>query len=108
MDPIPLVKLSALVNGRGRRVCAAGLDLAVFLVDGAVYAMDDSCPHSGASLSNGRVQNGKVSCPAHGLRFDLKSRPCAAPDAMEPKSYAVQVVGDLVVLTPPEPDSPPA
>ena len=53
--PISLIELSALPEGRGRRVCKAGLDLAVFRIGDAVYAIDDSCPHAGGSLSNGKL-----------------------------------------------------
>ena len=45
--------------------------IALFQTDGRYYALDDSCPHQGASLAAGKVVDGKVQCPAHGLRFDL-------------------------------------
>ncbi len=48
-----------------------GFDVAVFKHDEQVFAMEDSCPHSGASLCVGRVEGGHVRCPAHGLRFRL-------------------------------------
>lgn len=56
---IPLIELNALPEGRGRRLCKAGLDLAVFRIGGAVYAIDDSCPHAGGSLSNGRADRNR-------------------------------------------------
>ena len=68
---IPLIAMDELPEGRGRRVCAAGYDLAVFRVGDAVYAIDDSCPHAGASLVMGQLDGATVSCRAHGLRFDL-------------------------------------
>ena len=80
--PIPLIELSALPAGRGRRVCKAGLDLAVFRIGDAVYAIDDSCPHNGGSLSNGKVQGTRVTCPVHGLTFGLEHRlPAGRADA---------------------------
>ena len=36
-----------------------------------LYALDDACPHAGASLRSGRFAAGQVRCRAHGLRFDL-------------------------------------
>ena len=47
------------------------VQLAVFRHGEALYAMEDRCPHSGASLCVGRVEHGHVQCPAHGLRFRL-------------------------------------
>lgn len=40
--------------------------------DGALLAAPDTCPHLGASLSTGRVVEGKVVCPWHGLRLDKR------------------------------------
>ena len=45
--------------------------LALFNVDGSLYAIDDSCPHQGASLLGGSLQGRTIQCRAHGLRFDL-------------------------------------
>ncbi|HMN80986.1 MAG TPA: Rieske 2Fe-2S domain-containing protein [Burkholderiaceae bacterium] len=38
---------------------------------GRFFAAEDSCPHAGASLCNGRFTQGRVQCRSHGLRFDL-------------------------------------
>ena len=102
--PIPLIELSALPEGRGRRVCKAGLDLAVFRVGDAVYAIDDSCPHQGGSLSNGKLEGTRVTCPVHGLKFNLASGCQHSAPTLEAKRYAVQVVGGIVMLTPDDED----
>ena len=100
--PIPLIELSALPEGRGRRVCKAGLDLAVFRIGDAVYAIDDSCPHQGGSLSNGKLEGTRVTCPVHGLKFNLDSVCQPSAPTLEAKRYAVQVVDGIVMLTPDE------
>ncbi|MCY1263185.1 Assimilatory nitrite reductase [NAD(P)H] small subunit [compost metagenome] len=43
----------------------------LFLLDGVFYAIDDSCPHAGASLFCGKLEGRWLQCPAHGLRFNL-------------------------------------
>lgn len=43
----------------------------LFDIDGELHAIDDSCPHAGASLFSGRLEGRWLQCPAHGLRFDL-------------------------------------
>ena len=96
--PIPLIELSALPEGRGRRVCKAGLDLAVFRVGDAVYAIDDSCPHAGGSLSNGKLQGTRVTCPVHGLKFNLQIVCQPGQPTLEPKKYPLQVVDGIVML----------
>lgn len=45
--------------------------IAVWHVDGAVYATGDLCPHAGALLSAGEVDRRVVTCPRHGSQFDV-------------------------------------
>jgi nitrite reductase/ring-hydroxylating ferredoxin subunit len=100
--PIPLIELSALPAGRGWRVCKAGLDLAVFRLGDAVYAIDDSCPHAGGSLSNGKLLGTRVTCPVHGLKFNLDNVCPPGPPTLEVKKYPLQVVGGMVMLAVPD------
>jgi phenylpropionate dioxygenase-like ring-hydroxylating dioxygenase large terminal subunit len=37
--------------------------------NGSVVALDDRCPHRFAPLSRGRLLDGTIECPYHGLRF---------------------------------------
>ena len=98
---IPLIELHALPQGRGRRVCKAGLDLALFRVGDAVFAVDDSCPHAGGSLANGKLQGTRVACPVHGLKFELDPARPADAATLQVKKYAVCVVEGVVMLDPP-------
>jgi len=44
----------------------------VHLSDG-IYAIDDTCTHAEASLSEGDVIDSRVKCPLHGAEFEIKS-----------------------------------
>src|SRR5271170_4536077 len=69
-----------------------GRDLAVFNVDGTHYAIDDSCPHAGGSLFAGKLEGHYVSCPNHGLRFNLVTG-CMRPAlGLTVNAYAVSEV----------------
>lgn len=59
--------------GEGRCFEVAGRMIAVFYVDGKYSAINDTCPHMGASLSAGYVENGGVTCPWHAWRFCVSS-----------------------------------
>ena len=97
---IPLVPLADLPEGRGRHVRTADCDLALFRFGDTVYAIDDGCPHAGASLSNGRVEGRRVVCRAHGLKFRLEAPPPGAPPALEPRRHCVRTVDGIVTLFP--------
>lgn len=98
--PIPLLPLAELAEGRGRFVCQAGYDLALFRFGDTVYAIDDDCPHAGASLSGGRVEGRRIVCRAHGLKFGLEPNPPDAPPMLEPKRHCVRTVDGIVTLFP--------
>ena len=67
---------SADLARRGRVVVSLpGLEVEVLVVKTAlgVYAVENMCPHTGAPLEGGFVDNATITCAAHGFRFDLGS-----------------------------------
>lgn len=60
-------------DGRGRVVKVAGQKVAVFRRGDRLTAMQDACPHMGASLADGRLECGRVICHWHGWTFDLET-----------------------------------
>jgi nitrite reductase (NADH) small subunit/3-phenylpropionate/trans-cinnamate dioxygenase ferredoxin subunit len=73
-------------------------DVAVFHSGGRYYAIDDRCPHAGASLSCGQVQDGVVTCAWHYWRFRLADGAWADNPRIRTGSYPVHVVGDEIRL----------
>lgn len=47
--------------------------VAVYHLDGQVYATQDRCPHAGALLSEGELDRCVVTCPRHGSQFDVRT-----------------------------------
>jgi 3-phenylpropionate/trans-cinnamate dioxygenase ferredoxin subunit len=83
--------------GSARQVTIDGRRLAVFNVGGTFYALDDTCPHRGAPLSEGTVNGTEVTCPWHAAAFDLATGEHLCPPApSDVRAYKVQVVGDEV------------
>jgi nitrite reductase/ring-hydroxylating ferredoxin subunit len=88
--PVPAGKLP---QAGGRALFEfAGKSLALFNVDGDLFAIDDSCPHQGASLCGGRLDGRVIQCCAHGLRFDLRSGYLLNSTAIKVANYPVEVV----------------
>jgi nitrite reductase (NADH) small subunit len=61
--------------GDGSGLCreVAGRRVALFRDGERVHAIDDQCPHAGASLGLGIVLAGEVTCPSHAWHFELGS-----------------------------------
>ena len=76
----------------------AGRSLAPFNAGGQLYAIDDSCPHQGASLCGGRLEGRVIQCCAHGLRFDLASGYMLNSTAVKVANYPVEVIDGQVFI----------
>lgn len=88
------------VPERGGRVLLAceGRGVALFNVADSLYAIEDSCPHQGASLCGGRLEGRVIQCCAHGLRFDLASGYLVNSRALKVASYPVEQQGGQVYI----------
>ena len=66
-------------------------------VEGEIYALGGICPHQGADLSEGIVENGILWCPVHSSGFDCRTGAVTHPPAPEPlRTYGVRVEEDGV------------
>ena len=81
-------------------VLAAATPVAVFNVDGALYAVADQCTHQDARLSDGFLDGRAVECPLHASLFDLRTgEPSGPPATRAVRTYAVSVDdGEVVVV----------
>ncbi|MDX8401672.1 MAG: non-heme iron oxygenase ferredoxin subunit [Mariprofundaceae bacterium] len=82
----------------GRKVVTtpAGM-VAVFNLDGALYAIEDVCTHDGGELASGRVEGDEIVCPRHGARFCLRDGRALSPPAWEDiETFPVRVREGIV------------
>lgn len=71
--------------------------IAVFAVDGDLFAIDDECPHASGPMSEGEVEGLEVECPWHAARFDLRSGKALCGPAYEDlATYPVREVDGAV------------
>lgn len=93
---------AADIPAGGNKVIEVGKkDVAVFNVNGEFFAIDDLCPHMGASLSGGHVEDGCVTCPWHYWRFRLSDGAWADSPRVRTGSYPVHVVdGEVQIEVP--------
>jgi 3-phenylpropionate/trans-cinnamate dioxygenase ferredoxin subunit len=85
-------------SDRARPVFVDGKVVALFKVDGAIHALDDSCPHAGSSLSAGKLEGAFVQCRGHGLRFDVRTGRMRGVDGYCAKTYPVRVTDGEVAI----------
>jgi len=73
MGKIIVGKTSDIPTGKMIKVSVDGREILVANIDESYYATDDSCTHSGASLSEGKLEGCTITCGWHAAQFDCKT-----------------------------------
>lgn len=68
--------------------------IAVFNLSGQFHAIDNACPHRGASLAGGPVEGSRVTCPWHGWEFDIPTGKMWKSDGV--RTHPVKIEGDEI------------
>ncbi len=83
-------------EGHGRAFAVAGRMVAVFLEAGEYFAIDDFCPHMGASLAGGYLKDKVVACPWHAWRFSVCDGTWCDNPRIKIDSFPVRILGQDV------------
>ena len=91
---IKVATTDELADQQAKLVELEGQKIALFRVDGSLYALSDACTHRGGPLSEGELEGAEVTCPWHGAKFDIRTGAVVGPPAPQAvKSYPVRVTG---------------
>ncbi|MBV8160947.1 MAG: nitrite reductase (NAD(P)H) small subunit [Acidimicrobiia bacterium] len=96
MPAYPVARLCDLPDPGALEVFPGGRAVALFRVDGRVYALDNACQHVGGPLVEGIVEDGCVTCPWHEWRYRLEDGRRIGPGAVAVRSYPVRVTAGEV------------
>ena len=106
--------LADVPPGTSTTVRAFGTTVAIFNVEGELFAVSNHCPHHGGPLCQGRISGtalpsrpyeyrygleGRVlTCPWHGWEFDIESGRTIFDSSVRVKTYEAWVEDDKIVL----------
>lgn len=80
-------------------IAVNGHPIALYNIDGEVFATDDVCTHGQALLSDGFVEDGEIECPLHQGKFCIKSgKAMCDPLETDIKTYQTRVDGEQVLI----------
>lgn len=96
--------IGSIPDGGGVCVALGDKKIALFHIGDSFYAIDDTCTHEEASLSEGTVYDDEdepqVECPKHGAIFDVASGEVRSlPAVKSVRSYETKVEGDDVLVS---------
>jgi nitrite reductase/ring-hydroxylating ferredoxin subunit len=76
---------------------AGSIPVAVYDVDGEVFATHNICTHGLANLSDGYLEDGLIECPLHQGLFNVKTGEAAgAPCVKAIKTFPTRLDGDQI------------
>ena len=102
-DFVKVADYQEIPRGGSKLVAVDTVRVALFNLDGVLYALEDVCTHEGGPLVDGTSVDGcQVQCPRHGARFDIRTGAAVRFPAFEPtQSYKVRVeAGDVWIEKP--------
>jgi nitrite reductase/ring-hydroxylating ferredoxin subunit len=87
-----------VVEGSVKQVRYGGRAIALTRVEGSIFAIDDACPHHGASLAQGDLEGYFLYCPLHAWSFDVRSGEAFFPKGAQVACFGVEERENQVFL----------
>ena len=98
---VKVAELSEVPEGQPKAVqMGEGRSIALFNVDGRIYATDNQCPHMGYPLTRGTVRNGILTCDWHRRSFDLEGGGCFHVECDDLRTFPVDIRGNEIWIEP--------
>ena len=98
-----VARVGEIAEGQGQAFAVNGRMVAVFNEGGKFWAIDDFCPHMGASLAGGYMDDGIVTCPWHAWRFCIHNGQWCDNPRIKIDSFETRVEGnEIQVRVPPK------
>ena len=85
-------------TGEARELVVDGHIVAVFNVEGELFALDGICPHQGGPLGKGFLSGCVVTCPWHGFQFDVRDGQHQSSQQLRQPAFPIKTEdGDVFV-----------
>lgn len=103
-DFVKVANFQEIPRGGSKLVEVETVRVALFNLEGEIYAIEDVCTHDGGPLVEGTVVDDcLVQCPRHGARFDIRTGAAVRFPAFEPtQTFQVRVENDAIWMQRPE------
>lgn len=100
MVKVKVANVADVSEGDIKKVEVGGEPVALYKVNGEIYATSNICTHEQCELDENHTMHGDVvECTCHGSQFNVKTGANVLPPAAEPlKTYRVSVEGDEVFV----------
>ncbi len=90
--------LSEVDQGCSKIVNVGDQEVALFNVDGKIYACGNTCLHRGGPLGEGRLEGNIVTCPWHAWKYDVTTGTFMADPSQKVPTYKTKVEGQDIYV----------
>jgi len=88
-----------LEDGQVIGVRLLGREIAIYRVQGRVFATDNRCTHANVPLSEGRIIGALIQCPLHVAWFDIATGEGKGPPIVRSlKTYRAHIRGEYIEI----------
>ena len=101
-DFTTVAKTTDIPAGQGAAFAVNERMVAIFNDDGEFRAIDDCCPHMGASLAGGHLEEGVVTCPWHAWRFKVTDGTWCDNPTVKIDAFELRIEGDEIQVRVPD------
>ena len=100
-DFIVIAKLDDLPPGTCTSLEVKDHGIALFNLDGTIYALDNMCPHAGGPLGEGTIVGEHISCPWHDWKFHIPTGVCQKnpTPSLNVPCYQIQVIDGMIQIS---------
>src|SRR5216683_4677550 len=95
---VAVAGVEQLPPGRGTVVTIEDKDVALFNVNGTVYAIEDTCLHQGGSLGTSKLDGKIVTCRGHGWKYDVTTESTLNVPDYGVATYRVKVLDGKIMI----------
>ena len=93
---VTVAKIGSIPEGQGNTFAIGDRLVAVFNQRGQYFAIDDLCPHMGASLGAGELCEDTVVCPWHAWRFRITDGTWVDNPRIKIDAFETRIVGEEI------------
>ncbi len=90
---VKVASTSELAPGQAMAVEVNGKTIALYNVDGTIYATDNTCLHQGGPLGEGILEGDVITCPWHMWEYNVRTGEKVGASSIQVATYPVQVEG---------------
>ena len=93
------IDVNTLIEGKPMKIMVDTTPVCLVKIKEEVFAVEDTCSHSEASLSEGELNGYRIECWLHGAEFDLRTGEAVVPPAVAPlKRFIVERNSDQLLI----------